>query len=156
MWFLNKTSVTPTIYIYIINVVRLLFSLILLTIHLRPEITSTSRQRCIGPPSGSSQSSEIEKKNKLKQSLCRILSQNRHLKTLGLYIYNIYAHRYIYVCVYICIYIIYIYICLMSPFRTQPSFPAQLASLKSDLKWLPRPIPLKNFGKPGDANRLAA
>lgn len=52
------------------------------------------------------------KKNKLKQSLCRILSQNRHLKTLGLYIYIIYMHIdiYIYVCVYICIYIIYIYI----------------------------------------------
>ena len=91
-------------------------------LHLRPEITSTSRQSCIGPPSGSSQSSKIEKKNKSKQKLCRILSQDRHLKIIGLYIYiyNIYIYVYsayiyiyviyIYTCIYVYIYYIYIYI----------------------------------------------
>ena len=98
-------------HIYIINVVRLLFSLILLTIHLRPEITSTSRQRCIGPPSGSSQSSEIEKKTNWSRVFVGYSPKIVIWKLLG-YIYNIYAHRYIYiyVCVYICIYILSIYI----------------------------------------------
>ena len=57
-----------------------------------------------------------------------------------------------------CIYIQYILCIYMSyaPSALNLLFPAQLASLKSDLKWLPRPIPLKTSGKQDVAKHPAA